>query len=116
MGFGFRDTQLVENFGGYWPEYQLYTEEYIPGETLIQYLERNKTEIMKETTQDRWQMRWLHFIWNGIQAYLEFWGRTNFKLGIQPPIPDNLIIPKHDYTSGTRLISISGRQEIKSPD
>ena len=114
MGSGFSDNQLVENFGGYWPEHQLYTEEYIPGETLIQYLERNKTEIMKETALDRWQMRWLHFIWNGIQAYLEFWSRTNFKLGIQPPIPDNLIIPQHDYTTGTRLISISGRQLTKS--
>ena len=114
MGSGFKDKQLVENFGGYWPEYLLYTEEYIPGETLIQYFKRNKAEIKDETALDRWQMRWLHFIWNGIQAYLEFWSRTNFKLGIQPPIPDNLIIPPHDYTTGTRLISISGRQEIKS--
>ena len=59
-------------------------------------------------------MRWLHFIWNGIQAYQEFWGRTEFKLSIQPPSTENLIIPKHDYTTGTRLISISSRKQIES--
>ena len=39
-------------------------------------------------------MRWLHFIWSGIQAYQEFWSRTNYKLSIQPPCPSNLVIPK----------------------
>ena len=42
MGSGFKDDALVENFGGYWPEHQLYTEEYIQGETLDNYLNRNK--------------------------------------------------------------------------
>jgi len=59
-------------------------------------------------------MRWLHFIWNGIQAYQEFWNRTYFRLSIQPPTPENLIIPQHDYKTGTRLISISGRKPIVS--
>ena len=40
--------------------------------------------------------------------------RTNFKLSIQPPKPENLIIPQHDYKTGTRLISISGRKPIQS--
>ncbi len=114
MGSGFKDTPLVENFGGYWPEHQLYTEEYIQGETLATYLKRNKKDIRDEAKVDRWQMRWLHFIWNGIQAYQEFWNRTYFKLSIQPPAPENLIIPQHDYKTGTRLISISGRKPIVS--
>ena len=114
MGSGFKDTPLVENFGGYWPEHQLYTEEYIQGETLATYLKRNKKDIRDEAKVDRWQMRWLHFIWNGIQAYQEFWNRTYFKLSIQPPAPENLIIPQHDYKIGTRLISISGRKPIVS--
>ena len=114
MGAGFKDKPLVENFGGYWPEYQLYTEEYIHGETLTAYLERNRDDIKDESKVDRWQMRWLHFIWNGIQAYQEFWNRTEFKLSIQPPSPANLVIPQHDYTTGTRLISISGRKPTES--
>ena len=59
-------------------------------------------------------MRWLHYIWNGIQAYIDFWHRTDYKLAIDPPVPDNLIIPRHDYTTGTRIISISDRKKIKS--
>ena len=114
MGSGFKDKPLVENFGGYWPEFQLYTEEYIHGETLTAYLERNRDDIQDESKMDRWQMRWLHFIWNGVQAYQEFWNRTNFRLSIQPPSPANLVIPQHDYSIGTRLISISGRKPTKS--
>ncbi len=114
MGSGLEDKPLVENFGGYWPEHQLYTEEYIQGETVTTYLERKKDDINDSSKLDRWQMRWLHFIWNGIQAYQEFWNRTNLKLAIQPPSPANLIIPKHDYTTGTRLISISERKPAKS--
>ena len=114
MGKGYKAKPLVENFGGYWPEYQLFTEEYIYGETLEKYLFRNKSSILNSHKVDRWQMRWLHFIWNGIQAYQEFWKRTNFKLSIQPPSPENLIIPQRDYTTGTKIISISRRRATKS--
>ena len=114
MGPGFKDNSLVENFGGYWPEHELYTEEYIQGETLNNYLKRNNRDINDRSKMDRWQMRWLHFIWSGIEAYQEFWNRTNFQLSIQPPTPENLIIPRHDYKTGTRLISISGRKPVGS--
>ena len=114
MGSGYKDSPLVETFGGYWPEHSLYTEEYIPVETLTTYLDRNSEDIKDETKKDRWQMRWLHFIWNGIQAYQEFWSRTGLKYAIQPPIPENLTIPQHDYVTGTRLVSISGRKKIDS--
>ncbi len=109
MGSDEKGRKLVEKFGGYWSEYSLYTEEYIPGETLHQYLDRHRDEIGKKQAIDRWQMRWLHFIWNGCMAYIDFWYRTGYTLGIQSPSPKNLIIPEYDYTSGTRLISISGR-------
>jgi len=114
MGSGYKDVPLVETFGGYWPEHNLYTEQYIPVETLTTYLDRNRKDIRDEIKIDRWQMRWLHFIWNGIQAYQEFWFRTGFKYVIQPPIPENLAIPQHDYVTGTRLISISGRKPINT--
>ena len=41
MGRGYENEPLVENFGGYWAEYQLYTEKYVHGETLENYLQRN---------------------------------------------------------------------------
>jgi long-subunit acyl-CoA synthetase (AMP-forming)/GNAT superfamily N-acetyltransferase len=106
--------KLVEDFGGYWPEEDLYTEEYIPGETLVQYLDRNSKEIANGLAKDRWDMRWLHFIWNGIMAYSDFWNRSNRQLMIADPSPENLIIPEHDYAVGTRLISISNRKRIST--
>ena len=59
-------------------------------------------------------MRWLHFIWSGLQAYQEFWFRTNYEFAIYPPSPSNLIIPQHDYKTGTRIISLSGRKVVDS--
>ena len=111
MGSSINSQKFVEEFGGYWPEYNLYTEEYIPGETLSQYLERNKDEIEENSAPDRWQMRWLHFIWSGAAAYVNFWWRSDKKVQIGNPSPKNLIIPEHDYASGTRLISITDREK-----
>ena len=34
-------------------------------------------EINSSNKTDRWQMRWLHYIWNGVQDYIEFWQRTD---------------------------------------
>ena len=111
MGSSIHGQKFVEEFGGYWPEYNLYTEEYIPGETLSQYLERNRSEIEENTAPDRWQMRWLHFIWSGTAAYINFWWRSEKKVQIHKPSPKNVIIPEHDYASGTRLISITNRKD-----
>ena len=111
MGSSIHGEKFIEEFGGYWPEYNLYTEEYIPGETLSQYLERYRNEIEVNSAPDRWQMRWLHFIWSGTAAYINFWWRSDKKVQIGDPSPKNLIIPEHDYTSGTRLISITNRQK-----
>lgn len=107
-------NQLVEKFGGYWPEESIYTEEYITEDTVNIQLSRFKDEINSNSKKDRWQMRWLHYIWNGVQAYIEFWHRTECKLAIYPPVPDNLIIPPHDYNTGNRIISISDRKEVGS--
>ncbi|GIR89324.1 MAG: hypothetical protein CM15mP87_08160 [Candidatus Neomarinimicrobiota bacterium] len=68
MSSGMSTKPLVENFGGYWPEYNLFSEEYIQEETLETYLDRNKKDINDKSKIDRWQMRWLHFIWSGVQA------------------------------------------------
>lgn len=107
--------KLVEEFGGYWPGYNLYTEEYIPGETVAQRLDRKRDEITQGQRQDRWQMRWLHYIWNGLIAYLEFWKRSDCQLAIANPSVANLIIPEHDYAVGTRLISITDRKPMAAP-
>ncbi len=111
-GASSRGRKLVEDFGGYWPEYKIFTEEYVQGETLHQYLERNRYQISSQENSDLWQLRWLHFIWNGIMAYFSFYRRSNFKNYIANSSSKNLIIPEHDYAIGTRLISISDRAPV----
>jgi len=111
MGTSLQNKQLVENFGSHWSQHQVYTEEYISGETVTQYLQRKEKEISSGKYPDRWQMRWLHFIWNGATAYLEFWKRTGCTRIIKNPSPNNVIIPEFDYYTGTRLVSISGRKK-----
>ncbi|MDP6339768.1 MAG: AMP-binding protein [Candidatus Marinimicrobia bacterium] len=110
------EHKLVEDFGAFWPEHQCYTEEYIPGETVIQYLDRKQGEISSGAYLDRWQMRWLHFIWNGTAAYIEFWKRTGCTRMIADASPKNVIIPEFDYYVGTRLVSISGRKKASTID
>lgn len=114
MGASLHKQKLVEDFGAFWPELQIYTEEYIPGETVLQYLDRNQDEISSGTYPDRWQMRWLHFIWNSAAAYMEFWRRTGCTRIIVDASPKNVIIPEFDYYIGTRLVSISGRKKATS--
>ena len=111
---GASQPKLVESFGGYWREHNLYTEEYISGETVYQALTRKRDEIAAGKNRDRWQIRWLHYIWNGVMAYLDFWHHTDYQLMIADPTPKNLIIPEFDYATGTRLISISNRQPVEN--
>jgi N-acetylglutamate synthase-like GNAT family acetyltransferase len=104
-------NKLVEDFGSFWPEHKTFSEEYISNETVFQYLTRKQREISSKEFQDRWQMRWLHFIWNSVAAYLEFWKRSGQTRMIKDSSTQNLIIPQFDYYTGTRLISISGRSK-----
>ncbi|NHZ86978.1 MAG: GNAT family N-acetyltransferase, partial [Planctomycetia bacterium] len=113
-GSSSRGQKLVEDFGGYWPEYKIFTEEYVQGETLYQYLDRNRHQIDSQEKNDIWQLRWLHFILNGTMAYFSFYRRSNFKYYIANPSSKNIIIPERDYAVGTRLISISNKTSVNS--
>ncbi|MFQ5772452.1 MAG: hypothetical protein ACE5HX_18090, partial [bacterium] len=58
---------LVEDFGGYWPEYGLWTEEFIPGETVEKFLKRLDRHLDEEWI-DRMQLLWPNFAWSGLSA------------------------------------------------
>jgi len=113
-GSSSKGTKLVEDFGGCWQENKLFTEEYVQGETLYQYLERNKKQIASPEQTDNWQLKWMHYVWNSLMAYFSFYARTNFTQYIKNASTKNLIIPEYDYAVGTRLISISDKAELKN--
>jgi long-chain acyl-CoA synthetase len=102
---------LVEEFGGYLPEYQLWTEEFIPGETLDRSLRR----LERRASSEEWYVGiWPSAAWSAVAAYVDFWDRTGRALVVADPIPSNVIVPMHDYQAGARLVSISSRKPFAS--
>ncbi len=102
---------LVEDFGGYWPEHGLWTEEFIPGETLDRAIARLSR---KELDRERLAALWPFAAWSSMSAYVDFWERTGRRLMVSDPAPGNVIVPTHDYHAGARLVSIAARTGFSS--
>jgi len=107
-------VKLVEDFGGYWKKYDLWSEEFIQGETAGKFILRHARQH-DPGVNERLTQIWPYFIWTGINAYFQFWTRTKNRLEIKEPSPDNIIIPVHDYQTGSRIVSISSRRRHISP-
>jgi len=103
---------LVEVFGGSWPEDDLWTEEFIPGETLDHAINRLARKYRAQP--ERLESWWPFAAWAALGAYVDFWNRTGKRLVVADPSPANVIVPLHDYLSGARLVSISSRAPFDS--
>ena len=102
---------LVEVFGGSWPEHDLWTEEFIPGETLDHAVKRLARRHEDPERVTGW---WPFAAWAALSAYIDFWNRTGRRLVVADPTPANVIVPMHDYHTGARLVSISSRAPFDS--
>ncbi|MBD3871551.1 MAG: GNAT family N-acetyltransferase, partial [Acidobacteria bacterium] len=102
---------LVEIFGGSWPENDLWTEEFIPGETLDHAVNRLARRHEDPERVTGW---WPFAAWAALSAYVDFWNRTGRRLVVADPTPANVIVPMHDYHTGARLVSISSRAPFDS--
>ena len=96
---------LVEAFGGYFPEYGIFTEEFIPGETVAQLVER----LEKAEEIHRLKPLWPFVCWASLAAHVDFWDRTGRRLALHEPAPSAFIVPPHDNQPGARLVSITDR-------
>ncbi len=96
---------LVEAFGGYYPEYGMFTEEFIPGETVARQVAR----LERQGERTRLRHVWSFLAWTALDAHVAFWDRTGRRLALRDPSPEAFIVPSHDYHSGARLVSISDR-------
>ncbi len=105
--------QLVEDFGGYWPEYHTWSEEFIPGETVSRFFKRVSRKF-NEYQQERLKNLWPYIVWSACKAYVDFWNRTGRRYEVADPSPENIIVPHHDYQTGSRIVSISARKPHKS--
>ena len=105
--------ELVEDFGGYWEEYSLWTSKYISGETLDKYLFKETLHSNQEIEKKLYHL-WPFFVWNASAAYFNFWKLSNYKEILSYPTIDNFIIPPHDYQTGTKIVSLSESFDFKS--
>jgi long-subunit acyl-CoA synthetase (AMP-forming)/N-acetylglutamate synthase-like GNAT family acetyltransferase len=106
--------KLVEDYGGYWQDYDIWSEEFIPGETTGKFIKR-MTRLKDEASHERVRSLWPFFIWGGIMDYIRFWIRTGKRMELQDPSPNNVIIPLHDYQTGSRIVSIAARRKHQNP-
>ncbi len=109
-----RGTRLLPEFGGYWPDEALWTEEFVSGQTAGQLAERLGTADVAQNTT-RLSDLWPFLVWTAAEAYLEFWNRTARRLLVARPSPSRVVVPTHDYQIGPRLIATSPRNFYEGP-
>jgi long-chain acyl-CoA synthetase len=113
-GMNKKGERLLPHFGGYWEEYELWTEAFVPRDSVARFIEKENKKGDEESIQ-RLRELWPHFVWNASAAYMNFWTVTNYKIQLGNPHPENITIPTHDYQTGTLLYSVSKRIVSNSP-
>lgn len=109
-----RGLSLVDKFGGFWRDYNLWSEEYTVGEPAARIIERYARKQQDEV-DSKISYLWPFFVWSAIAAHISFYKRTGYRLELANKSITNIIIPAHDYQTGVRLISIRKRIKNKSP-
>ncbi|MFC2094185.1 GNAT family N-acetyltransferase, partial [Bacteroidota bacterium] len=100
--------RLLPKFGGYWEEYELWTEEFVTRESVERFVLKT-VKKNEEASLNRLEFLWTYFVWNAAAAYMNFWKLTNYQIELANPLPENISIPSHDYQTGTLLYSVSKR-------
>lgn len=100
--------EFIEDFGGYWQEYDLWSSKYVPGDTVEKFF-RRKTRKKDPLTVEMVHNIWPFFVWNAAAAYSNFWRLTGHTMVLADSTPANFIIPVHDYQMGTKIVSFSSR-------
>ena len=113
-GMNKKGERLLPHFGGYWEEYELWTEAFVSRDSVARFLEKENKKNDEEAIQ-RLRELWPHFVWNTAAAYMNFWAVTNYQIQLTNPLPENITVPTHDYQTGTLLYSVSKRINSTSP-
>ena len=99
-----RRGPVAEGFGGLWPQFNLWTEEYVPGKTVDKAIAEMASS---EGGRERLTAVWPYAAWAALSAYVDFWDRTWRRTVVQLPVPEAVIVPTHDYHVGARLVALS---------
>lgn len=99
---------VVEDFGGYTPEEDVWSEEFISGDTLDREMRRLSR---RSTDGEGLAQLWPFLAWSALSAYVDFWERTGRRYEMADLSPSDIVLPTHDYHRGSRMISLSARRE-----
>ncbi len=97
---------VVEDFGGYVPEQDVWAEEFIPGATLDRELRRL---ARRADEGEQLGLLWPFLAWSAMSAFVDFWDRTGRRCEIAELSPSDIVVPTHDYHRGSRIVSLSVR-------
>jgi len=103
---------LVEQFGGCFAEWGMFTEEFIPGDTV----EKEVARLVRAGEGRRLESLWPFLVWNALEGHVRFWDRTGRRVALREPFPAAFIVPPHDYLTGARLVSVSDRSACATLD
>lgn len=102
---------LVDNFGGFWADYNMWTKAYNATNSIQKFITRKLRKTTSET-EGRLKNLWPFYVWSAAWAHIQFWRRTGYNMELVDKSISNIAIPSHDYQTGIKLISIDKR--IKS--
>jgi hypothetical protein len=97
---------VVEDFGGYVTDQDIWTEEFISGATLDREMRRL---VRRPDGGEQLTQLWPFLAWNAMSAYVDFWQRTGRRCEIAELSPADIVVPTHDYHRGSRIVSLSVR-------
>jgi long-chain acyl-CoA synthetase len=103
---------LVEQFAGYFGEWGIFTEEFIPGNDV----ERQVARLLRQSEGRRLELLWPFVASTSLELHVRFWDRSGRRLALRLPSPAAFIVPSHDYQTGARLVSIADRSPCTSLD
>jgi long-subunit acyl-CoA synthetase (AMP-forming)/predicted GNAT family acetyltransferase len=112
LGAAERGRKIVAEFGGYWPEQRIWTEEYVQDEPVLATVRRMSASREPDSV-DRLRALWPHLAWSALTAFIELWQRTGRKFVPARPDPASVAVAPHDYQEGSRLLSISPQRPFR---
>jgi long-subunit acyl-CoA synthetase (AMP-forming)/GNAT superfamily N-acetyltransferase len=96
---------VVEAFGGYYPDFGVFTEELVPGTHVGAQAER----LAGHGEGRRLAALYPFLAQTAFVLHARFWDRTGRTIALAAPAPEAFVVPAHDYQSGARLVSIARR-------
>ena len=98
---------LVADFGGYWKRQDLWSAEFVTGETLQRALRRL---ARRPEDLERFRQIWPFLAWTALAGYVDFWRRCGRLWEIADPSMTDIVVPTDDYHTGVRIVSLTGRR------